>query len=118
MARYYELAAFAQFGSDLDETTRRQLDRGRRLTEILKQPQYRAMPLEEQVIVIYAGTEGYASQVPVEQMEEYERNLLHYMRTKHAEIGESISRKKALTEDIEQALQAALESFNVQWSKA
>jgi len=116
MASYQELAAFAQFGSDLDEATQQRLDRGRRLTEILKQPQYEPVPLEEQVIIIYAGTHGYCDHVPVGRMREYEQALLLYMRTKHPEIGADIIARKVLTEETEQALRAALESFNQQWS--
>ncbi len=116
MARYQDLAAFAQFGSELDEATQRQLDRGRRLTEILKQPQYEPVPLEEQVIAIYAGTHGYCDQVPVARMWEYERALLNYMRIEHPQIGADIAARKALTEETEAALKAALESFNRQWS--
>ncbi len=116
MARYQDLAAFAQFGSDLDEATQRQLDRGRRLTEILKQPQYEPVPLEEQVIIIYAGTHGYCDHVPVARMREYEQALLNYMRMEHPEIGADIIARKVLTEETEQALKAALEAFNQQWS--
>jgi F-type H+-transporting ATPase subunit alpha len=116
MARYQDLAAFAQFGSDLDEATQRQLDRGRRLTEILKQPQYEPVPLEEQVIIIYAGTHGYCDIVPVARVREYEQSLLSYMRAEHPEIGADIAARKMLTEETERALQAALETFNQQWS--
>jgi len=112
MTSYQELAAFAQFGSDLDESTQRRLDRGRRLTELLKQQQYEPVPLEEQVIVIYAGTNGYCDQVPVNRVREYEAALLHFMRTEHPEIGQDIAARKELTETTEQALQATLEAFN------
>ncbi|MGQ9522764.1 MAG: F0F1 ATP synthase subunit alpha [Anaerolineae bacterium] len=115
MASYQELAAFAQLGSELDEATQQKLDRGRRLTEILKQPQYEPVPLEEQVIIIYAGTHGYCDYVPVAQMREYERALLHYMREEHPEIGADIATRKELTKETEQALQAALEEFNRRW---
>ncbi|MGQ9467369.1 MAG: F0F1 ATP synthase subunit alpha [Anaerolineae bacterium] len=115
MASYQELAAFAQLGSELDEATQQKLDRGRRLTEILKQPQYEPVPLEEQVIIIYAGTHGYCDHVPVARMREYERALLHYMREEHPEIGADIATRKELTKETEQALQAALEEFNRRW---
>ncbi|MGQ9716621.1 MAG: F0F1 ATP synthase subunit alpha [Anaerolineae bacterium] len=115
MASYQELAAFAQLGSELDEATQQKLDRGRRLTEILKQPQYEPVPLEEQVIIIYAGTHGYCDYVPVARMREYERALLHYMREEHPEIGADIATRKELTKETEQALQAALEEFNRRW---
>ncbi|MGQ9803057.1 MAG: F0F1 ATP synthase subunit alpha [Anaerolineae bacterium] len=115
MASYQELAAFAQLGSELDEATQQKLDRGRRLTEILKQPQYEPVPLEEQVIIIYAGTHGYCDYVPVARMREYERALLNYMREEHPEIGADIATRKELTKETEQALQAALEEFNRRW---
>ncbi len=115
MASYQELAAFAQLGSELDEATQRKLDRGRRLTEILKQPQYEPVPLEEQVIIIYAGTKGYCDHVPVAKMREYERALLNYMRLEHPEIGADIATRKELTKETEEALKAALEEFNRRW---
>jgi F-type H+-transporting ATPase subunit alpha len=112
MAQFRELAAFAQFGSELDPTTQRRLERGRRLTEILKQPQYEPMPLAEQVIIIYAGTHGYASEVPVEDMPKYEENLLAFMRTKQPQLVHEIATSKELTEETEDALKRALEDFN------
>lgn len=115
MASYQELAAFAQLGSELDEATQRKLDRGRRLTEILKQPQYEPVPLEEQIIIIYAGTKGYCDHVPVAKMREYERALLNYMRLEHPKIGADIAARKALAQDKEEALKAALEEFNRRW---
>ncbi|MCS7178853.1 MAG: F0F1 ATP synthase subunit alpha [Anaerolineae bacterium] len=115
MASYQELAAFAQLGSELDEATQRKLDRGRRLTEILKQPQYEPVPLEEQVMIIYAGTKGYIDHVPVAKVREYERALLNFMRTMHPEVGADIAARKELTEETEAALRAALEEFNRQW---
>ncbi|HEY75910.1 MAG TPA: F0F1 ATP synthase subunit alpha [Thermoflexia bacterium] len=115
MASYQELAAFAQFGSSVDEATQRRLDRGRRLTEILKQPQYEPVPLEEEVIIIYAGTHGYCDHVPVARMREYEVELLRFMRTEHPEIGADIAKRKEITEETEKALRAALEEFNRRW---
>ncbi len=115
MASYQELAAFAQFGSDLDKATQRRLDRGRRLVEILKQPQYQPMSLENQVVIIYAGTHGYCDHVPTARMREYEINLLDYVQTMHPAIGQEISSQKRLTEENEMALQAALEEFNQRW---
>lgn len=115
MASYQELAAFAQLGSELDEATQRKLDRGRRLTEILKQPQYEPVPLEEQVMIIYAGTKGYLDPVPVATVREYERAFLDFMRTMHPEVGADIAARKAITPQTEEALKAALEEFNRQW---
>jgi F-type H+-transporting ATPase subunit alpha len=115
MASYQELAAFAQLGSELDEATQRKLDRGRRLTEILKQPQYEPVPLEEQVMIIYAGTHGYLDHVPVAKVREYERAFLNFMRTMHPEVGADIAARKAITPETEEALKAALEEFNQRW---
>ncbi len=115
MASYQELAAFAQLGSELDEATQRKLDRGRRLTEILKQPQYEPVPLEEQVMIIYAGTHGYCDAVPVARVREYERAFLNFMRTMHPEVGADIARRKELSKETEEALKAALEEFNRLW---
>jgi F-type H+-transporting ATPase subunit alpha len=115
MAQFRELAAFAQFGSDLDEATLRRLERGRRLTEILKQPQYEPMPLEEQVMIIYSGTQGFCRAVPVDEMRQYEEDVLDFMRTKHAEIGADIAAQKKITEEKEEELRAALEEFNGTW---
>jgi F-type H+-transporting ATPase subunit alpha len=116
MASYQELAAFAQLGSELDEATQRKLDRGRRLTEILKQPQYEPVPLEEQVMIIYAGTKGYMDHVPVAKVREYERAFLNFMRTMHPEVGADIAARKLITPETEEALKAALEEFNRRWT--
>ena len=115
MAQFRELAAFAQFGSDLDKATLQRLERGRRLTEILKQPQYEPVPLEEQVIVIYAGTQGYCDDVPAAEMRQYEQNVLTFMRAKHPAIGADIIAQKEITTETEEKLKAALEEFNQTW---
>jgi F-type H+-transporting ATPase subunit alpha len=115
MAQFRELAAFAQFGSDLDETTLQRLERGRRLTEILKQPQYEPVPVEEQVIIIYAGTQGFCDAVPLDRMRRYEQDVLTFLRTQHAEIGVDIVAQGQITEETEAKLQAALNEFNQTW---
>jgi F-type H+-transporting ATPase subunit alpha len=115
MAQFRELAAFAQFGSDLDESTLHRLERGRRLTEILKQPQYEPVPVEEQVMMIYAGTHGYCDPVPVGSMRQYEQDMLTFMRTQHPEIGADIAEHKQITEETEAKLQAALDAFKRTW---
>jgi F-type H+-transporting ATPase subunit alpha len=112
MAQFRELAAFAQFGSELDPATQRRLERGRRLTEILKQPQYDPVPLAEQVIIIYAGTHGYASDVPVEEMREYEEKILAFVRANYPALVNEIATEKVLAEETEEVLQEALEEFN------
>jgi F-type H+-transporting ATPase subunit alpha len=116
MASYRELAAFAQFGSDLDRSTQAQLARGQRLQEILKQPQYAPMSLENQVIVIYAGTRGFADKIPIDRMKAWENSLLRYMESSHPEIGKDIRSKKRITEENEAAIREALTAFNATWS--
>jgi len=111
LASYRELAAFAQFGSDLDKATRAQLERGQRLTEILKQPQYAPVPLDEQVIIIFAVTNGFADDVPVSKMRDFETGLLQYMRTAHPEIGQTILTLKDLTEPLVEQLKAAIQEY-------
>jgi F-type H+/Na+-transporting ATPase subunit alpha len=115
MASFRELAAFAQFGSDLDKSTQAQLNRGQRLQEILKQPQYEPMSLENQVTVIFAGTQGFADKVPLDRMRAWEQALLRFMDTSHPEIGRDISEKKRITDETIAALRAALEEFTHTW---
>jgi len=112
LAQFRELAAFAQFGSDLDKATREQLERGLRLTELLKQPQYQPVDLEDQVISIYAMTHGYGRGVPVNKIQEYEANLTQFMRSNHPEVGQAITSQLKLTEEIEASLKGALAEFN------
>ncbi len=116
MASFRELAAFAQFGSDLDKSTQAQLNRGQHLQEILKQPQYEPVSLENQVITIYAGTRGFTDHVPLDQMRRYELEMLRFMETSRPEIGKSIAQEKRITEDYEAQLRDALETFNSTWS--
>ena len=115
MAAFRELAAFAQFGSDLDKSTQSQLNRGQHLQEILKQPQYEPMSLENQIIVIYAGTNGYADNVPLERMRSWEIALLRFMETTNAEIGRDIADKKRLTDETTVGLRSALDAFTSTW---
>ncbi len=111
LASYRALAAFAQFGSDLDKATREQLERGQRLTELLKQPQYAPVPLEEQVMAIYAVTNGYADDVPVDKIRDFEQGLLQFMRTVHPEVGAAIMREKDLSDETRAALEQALREY-------
>ncbi len=115
MAVYRELAAFALMASDLDKATQAQLNRGQRMQEILKQPQYEPMSMEDQVIVIYAGTNGYADSVPVERMRAWETALLRYLDKSHPELGKVIAEKKQITEEIDKQLRAALDTFKAMW---
>jgi F-type H+-transporting ATPase subunit alpha len=111
LASYRELAAFAQFGSDLDRATRAQLERGQRLTELLKQPQYSPMPLEEQVIAIFAVTNGFADDLPVDKIKEFEHGLLQFMRTVHPEIGQAIVDTGDLSDQVRELLLAAIADY-------
>jgi F-type H+-transporting ATPase subunit alpha len=115
MAQFRELAAFAQFGSDLDKATQAQLGRGQRMQEILKQPQYAPMSLENQVIVLFAGTNGYADNVPVEKMRQWETDLVRYMETTYPEVGKSITAENKITDDNRAVLVKALEAFKISW---
>jgi F-type H+-transporting ATPase subunit alpha len=111
LASFRELAAFAQFGSDLDKATRDQLERGQRLTELLKQPQYEPVPLDEQVIGIYAVTNGLADDVPIDKIRDFEAGLLQFMRTVHPEIGQAIISEKVLTDETAELLNAAIQEY-------
>src|SRR5918998_1510301 len=111
LAQYREMAAFAQFGSDLDATTQRLLNRGSRLTELLKQPQFSPLKMEEQVAVIYAGVNGYLDPLPVDRVRAFEDGLLGTLRGRHPEILESIRTSRDLSDDTGAQLKSAVESF-------
>jgi len=111
LAQYRELAAFAQFGSDLDKATLNQLNRGRRLVEVLKQPQYQPLPVEKQVAIIYAATTGYLDPVPVESVRAYETELYKFLDTRRAQLLASIAEKKQIDDAVKAELNAALEEF-------
>lgn len=111
LAQYRELAAFAQFGSDLDKATKAQLDRGQRMMEILKQPQYMPMAVEEQVMVIFTGINGYLDDVPIEDVTKFEQDLLKFMRSNYAEVAKTIRDKKNLDSETEAALKKAIKEF-------
>jgi F-type H+-transporting ATPase subunit alpha len=115
MAQFRDLAAFAQFGSELDKATQEQLERGQRLQEILKQVQYEPMSLGDQVMIIFAGTNGYTDHVPVLRMKEYEDQFLRYVATQYPEVGEAIMRDGRISEETEKSLREALDLFNKSW---
>jgi F-type H+-transporting ATPase subunit alpha len=115
MAAYRELAAFALMSSDLDKTTQQQLGRGQRMQEILKQPQYAPMALSDQVIVIFAGTQGFADQIPVDKMFIWQVELLRFMESSYPEIGRDIAEKKIITEDNRARLMQSLQTFRDTW---
>ncbi len=115
MAAYRELAAFALMASDLDKSTQQQLSRGQHMQEILKQPQYRPSELEQQVMVIFAGTNGFADGVPLDKMAQWQFDLIRFMETSHPEVGKDIIARKAITDDNRVALTKALEAFRAGW---
>ncbi len=117
MASYREVAAFAQFGSDLDKVTLAQLNRGQRLQEILKQAQYEPVHLESQVVVLYAATHGFTDEIPVDRIREWEAAFVRNMKTAHPEILKDIADKNVLTEENEASLVKALEIFNRSWAE-
>jgi F-type H+-transporting ATPase subunit alpha len=111
LAQYREMAAFAQFGSDLDQATQRQLNRGARLVELLKQDQYEPLPVEKQVLIIFAGTNGFVDELPLTALKKYERELYSFMESKHPEIFADILKKRELDNDLRAQLTKALEEF-------
>lgn len=118
MAAYRELAAFALMASDLDKSTQQQLSRGQHMQEILKQPQYRPAELEQQVIVIFAGTNGFADGVPLDKMAQWQFDLIRFMETSYPEVGKDIIAKKAISDDNRAAMIKALEAFRAGWQAA
>jgi F-type H+-transporting ATPase subunit alpha len=109
LAQYRELAAFAQFGSELDADTTERLAQGERIKEMLKQPQYKPMPVEKQVMIIYAATQKYLLDIAVEDVLRFEAELFEYVDTKYPEIPEAIRTEKVLTEETEAKLIQAIE---------
>lgn len=116
LSQYRELAAFAQFGSDLDPATKRQLARGERLMELLKQPQYSPFRLDHEVFLIYAGTRGYLDNVEVSQVARWRQEFLRYMDTSHPQVGKVILDTGGWNDDIENSIKQGLEDFNATWS--
>jgi F-type H+-transporting ATPase subunit alpha len=111
LAQYREMAAFAQFGSDLDATTQRLLNRGARLTELLKQPQFSPLKMEEQVVVIYAGVNGYLDPIPVNRVRAFEDGLLGALRNRHADILAAIRDSRDLDDATAGKLKAAVDDY-------
>jgi len=111
LAQYREMAAFAQFGSDLDATTQRLLNRGSRLTELLKQPQFSPLKMEEQVVVIYAGVNGYLDPIPVDRVRAFEHGLLGLLRTQHADVLDAIRDNRDLDDATAGKLKAAVDQY-------
>ena len=111
LAQYRELAAFAQFGSDLDKSSQAQLNRGRHLVELLKQPQYSPLPVEKQVVIIYAGTQGFVDDIPVEQCRAFETGLYAYIDNSRPAIWSTIKEKKVLDDGLRNDLNTVLKDF-------
>ena len=111
LAQYREMAAFAQFGSDLDQATQRQLNRGSRLVELLKQGQYQPLPVEKQVLIIYAGTNGFVDELPLTALKKYEQELYSFIESKHPDIFADILKKRELDGDLRAKMTKALEEF-------
>jgi F-type H+-transporting ATPase subunit alpha len=118
LAQYRELAAFAQFGSDLDKATLNQLNRGRRLVEVLKQPQYQPLSVEKQVAIIYAATNGYLDDVPVEHARAYETELYRFLEGRRPEVLSGLAEKKQIDDALKSALVDALKEFGQQFAAA
>lgn len=111
LAQYRELEAFAKFGSDLDKATQRTLGKGARLVELLKQGQYAPVPVEKQVVSVYAGTQGFLEKIPVSDVKRFEKELIEYIDLKHSDLFENIKKEKALTDSIVEKLKNVLNEF-------
>jgi F-type H+-transporting ATPase subunit alpha len=111
LAQYRELEAFSAFASDLDAATKRQLERGARTVEVLKQGQYQPMSVEQQVVVIYAVTNGFLDDVPVDQIREWERAFLEYVQAQWPQVGERLRKERELKKDLEEELKRAIAGF-------
>jgi len=115
LAQYRELEAFSSFASDLDAATKKQLERGARTVEILKQPQYHPMPVEQQVVIIYAVTNGFLDAIEVSRIREWERGFLEFAEKQFPQIGQRIKSEKVLSKETEADLKRAIETFNQQF---
>ncbi len=117
LAQYREMAAFAQFGSDLDQATQRQLNRGGRLVEILKQGQYEPLPVQKQILIIYAGTNGFIDHLPVSALKKYEQELFAFVESKHPDLLAEIVKKRELSEELRARMKKLLEEFNADFKE-
>jgi F-type H+-transporting ATPase subunit alpha len=116
LSQFRELAAFAQFGSDLDASTQRQLSRGERLMELIKQPQYAPWPLHHQVYLIYTGSRGYLDKVDVDKVGQWSREFVRYMDTAYADIEQQLNGGETWNSEVEDAIKQAIEDFNANWT--
>ena len=113
LAQFRELAAFAQFGSDLDKSTLAQIERGKRMVELLKQGQFVPMSMVEQVAVLFAATQGFIDDVPVEAISKFEQEFQRYMRDRKADVMKELADKKAIDDDLKAKLTQAIEDFKI-----
>jgi F-type H+-transporting ATPase subunit alpha len=111
LAQYRELESFAAFGSDLDASTQKQLTRGARLVEILKQPQYQPLPLEKQVSIMFAGTKGFLDELPLNVLAKYEAGLYQFIESRYPQIFSGIAEEKKISDDMEQLMNKALAEY-------
>jgi F-type H+-transporting ATPase subunit alpha len=118
LAQFRELAAFAQFGSDLDAKTQAQIDRGKRITEIFKQPQYQPVPVEVQVAILWAVQKGYLDEVPVEQVKAYQTQFAEFLTTRKTELLAKITKEKALSDALSAELKSVVDEFKQTWQTA
>ena len=118
LAQYREMAAFAQFGTELDASTRKLLDKGERMMEILKQPQYAPMAVENQIMIIFAGIHGFLDKIPVEDCRRFESEFLDFMGKKHPEVGEEIKTDKIIEEETRRHLEDALDEFKMTFRRS
>ena len=112
LAQYRELEAFAAFGSDLDKATQRQLTRGARLVEILRQPQYQPLPLEKQVMILYAGTKGFLDDYPVDVLEKYEGGLYPFIEDRYPQVFSELKEKMAIDDELDKQMTEALKAYH------
>jgi F-type H+-transporting ATPase subunit alpha len=118
LAQYRELEAFSSFASDLDAATKKQLERGARTVEVLKQPQYQPMAVEQQVMVIYAVTNGFLDQIPVNQLKDWEKSFLEFVAKQFPQVPQKIRSDKVLSKETEADLKRGIEAFNQQFTQA
>jgi F-type H+-transporting ATPase subunit alpha len=112
LAQFRELEAFAAFGSDLDTATQRQLTRGERLVEVLKQPQYQPLPLEKQVLILFAGTKGFLDKYPANVVTKYEAGLYPFIEDRYPQISSELAEKKAISDDLDKLMREALNAYD------
>jgi len=115
LAQYRDVAAFAQFGSDLDKATQAQLNRGQRLTEILKQDQYKPLPVEKQILIIFAGTNGYLDDLAVEDCRTFEQGLYEFMDSSYPAVGSQLAQKKQIDEALRAEIRKVLDEYKAKF---